>query len=101
MKILYKGNVKKNKIYFLHLADELNLLSYIAYINNKENIQQIKHLNNKRNNTTTQSNNLKNEAIENFDIALKSKEFIDLWDKLPLRVKYLVILMNSINFVYN
>ena len=94
IKILYKGNVKKNKIYFMHLADELNLLSYIAYINYKENIEQIKQPKNKTENKTKQSNDMKNETIENFDKALKSKEFIDLWDKLPFRVKYLVSLIN-------
>ena len=70
----------------MHLADELNLLSYIAYINNKENIQKTKDLYNQTENKTTKSDN-KMETIENFDIALQSKEFMDLWDKLPLRVK--------------
>ena len=86
----------------MHLADELNLLSYIAYINYKENIEQLKQPKNQRENKTTKSNNMKkNITIENFDIALKSKEFIDLWDKLPLRVKYLISLINSINYTYN
>ena len=98
MKKFYKGNVKKNNIHFMYLAGELNLLSYIAYRNYKENIQDSKISNNQANNQTetktTQSNNMASKTIENFDITLKSKEFMNLWDKLPLRVKYLVNAMN-------
>ena len=92
--------MKKNKIHFIYLANELNLISYIAYINYKENIKQTKVSKNQTETKTTQLNDMKIETIENFDIALKSKEFMDLWDKLPLRVKYIVGLINMINCIY-